>query len=318
MFRKKRLAFTTLAILVTLASIFSLAGCGHEGGTTETSLITQIQSDVSTLKSDVSALKSAVSSISVPAGLSGTLKALQESVDLLASQYSALNTKVAGLPSTSVDPASVIALQADVDALGASMEGVRTTLNSLTAIMDAVNGVNSDQDVAISGLVGDLAALQSEFDNLGGGEPVDLSEIEDRLDTLETAIATTNTSIGGLTADVNALEAALTAWDNWWQTQGNVPAADVTKFRAAYLEVTPRTAGDYIIAVTMYGTGLTDTVTSPSNATVTDKYLFGGNMLVVMLEPKSPAITWKTTDVIELVYTAGWVVKYASADVVDN
>jgi hypothetical protein len=266
-------------------------------------------------------------------GIESVPNTLVTQVNSLSSSISAINTKLAEYASTKAEVIRVQALEQQV-----SIEAQRLT--------DAETGIgNLDEDLAelsaqvediqlpdLSGIQNSLFALQDQVDeieqnvaNLDIPENLDLTDVFDVLEIFELQLSALTDDLYELNAYCLFLENRIVNLES--QLSGKY-YVEITRFTpgSSYIEFTTRSAGDYVVVLTLYGTDLDNFVPylPPSqNVEVVYDSLFGvgSTMRTIIVQPKTagtPPVSsnWTLNKIVEVDFTgSGYSVDYATAEI---
>lgn len=277
--------------------------------------VTDLQTDIANLQTDVSAVKSTLAELETTEDYQAAIDALETLVSGVEASVSTINSKF-----------SDYATKTELDAFNSQLDNVYGDVEAL--------GVRvNEAETAIANVINSINTLEAEIDAIEIPEPgeVDLTEVYAYVDNeineaiiaLNLLIEETNSYILGVEQALNNLS---TSVNNLDAKVGYV--AEITRFvsGSSYLELTTRTAGDYIIVLHLYGTGL-DQITgigllASQNVEVIfdNTYGAGSTMRVVGLQPKTvgtpPASpNWTNNKLVEVSFngnTALFSVDYAT------
>lgn len=273
--------------------------------------VTDLQTDVTKLQTDVAAVKATLAELETPEDYQAEIDALEALIGDVKASISTINAKF-----------SVYATKTDLDAFNSQLVGVYEDIEEL--------GVRANEaETAILTVIDAISGLQDQIDAIEIPEPneVDLSEVYAYVDKARIAI---NILIEETNSYILGVEQAL---NNLSTTVNNIDAkvgyvAEITRFvsGSSYLELTTRTAGDYIIVLHLYGTRLDKIneigLLASQNVEVIFDNTYGADstMRVVGLQPKPtgtpPASpNWTNNKLVEVSFngnTALFSVDYAT------
>lgn len=277
--------------------------------------VTDLQTDVTKLQTDVAAVKATLAELETPEDYQAEIDALEALIGDVKASISTINAKF-----------SVYATKTDLGAFNSQLDNVYADVEDL--------GVRANEaEAAILTVIDAISGLQDQIDAIEIPEPgeVDLSEVYAYVDNeINKARIALNLLIEETNSYILGVEQAL---NNLSTTVNNIDAkvgyvAEITRFvsGSSYLELTTRTAGDYIIVLHLYGTGL-DKITgigllASQNVEVIFDNTYGADstMRVVGLQPKTtgtpPASpNWTNNKLVEVSFngnTALFSVDYAT------
>ena len=329
---KKKIAIVVLGIIAIIAVIISATSCTPTEETPSTTLspaeqvailntqVTNIQSGIANLQSDINklqsptAINSRVDTLEDNVGsLSNTVGSLQSNINSTNSstnnQIEALNSSIATLTNFTDD------LQVDITNnsqfianFQVAFQDIEAELDYLQIQIDALpteTGSNYDAEIAtinqqitnlsntISSINSQISSLQSSFNTING-----------RLSIAEAEIATIQADIDQIAVALTTFDVKASNWDamvNEWNSTGRVI---ISEFIAGsnHLKFKTTNGGDYVVVMTLYGTGLdllaiNESVLEFQGVELVDWNYYGNprTMAVIILQPKTITTTTSGT-----------------------
>jgi len=307
---KKSRILTLFVVLAMLAlTLPFVISCGSGEPAEETNPITELQSSVSTLKSDVGTLKSEVNTLkqNTSTNVTARVTALENSLGNLEADLLTLQTELAG----------------GNPEIAGTIASILDDLQNHLAKLDAITVELETKDTAIVDIEAALAIVQADIEALQAASPTETNDYEARITTLETVVVSltidivaVETSIDNIQDSLTAVEADIELFDEDLTqandllidigeqidtiearlvvVEGLVSKVYISEFLAgnSFLKFTTRTSGNYVVILTLYGTGLdTIDITIPTGQGAQEVagfetwYGSGGMMRVIVIQP---------------------------------
>lgn len=332
MSNKKKMAIGILGLFIAVAIIISMTSCTTTDEPTPTTLspaeqvailntqVTDIQSSIANLQGDINNLQS-------PTALNSRVDSLENSASSLESRLSSLQ-EIGSTNSNDIDSleASYSYLVTDIDNLGSE---IRAQSDQILAISTEVNQIQ----VEISTLQAEIEALPtvSNYDTEIADINQQIATLQSSLNTINSRLSIAETKIVAIQADIDQIADALTTfdikssnWDAMVNEWNNIHRVVISRFLSgsSYLEITTKTAGNYVAVLTLYGIDLdTIALSIPPSQSVeiisSESYGVGNTMRVVLLQPKTVSgisPNWTANKVVEVDFTGSGSVKYAQIE----